>query len=348
MKTIYTTLLFLLCGFGSFAQTPLVLPEASQKAEIKQTLGFTEIAIVYHSPLVNGRKIWGGLVPYGKVWRAGANENTTISFTDAVTINGSALPAGTYGLHMIPGEAEWTVIFSKNSTSWGSFFYNEADDALRVKVKPLEMSKSQDWLDYNFTDRTAASCTVRLTWEKLRIPFTVAVDVNAVTLRHIREQLKNLAGFGWHGYEEAAHYCIMNKINYDEALKWINTSIRMEDNFTNEAAKAQLLTLMGDTKGAAEAQQKVVGLLQSGTEVSINAFGYELMNEHDMPTALEVFKLNVKKFPDSWNVYDSLAEAQANAGDKASALTNYKTALSKAPADQQERLKKTIADMQKG
>ena len=133
MKTKYVYFLSLLCLFVSFhtlAQPTLDLPEASQRAEVKQRIGFTDITIIYHSPDVKGRKIWGDLVPYGKVWRAGANENTTISFTDDVTINGSALPAGVYGLHMIPGESEWTIIFSRNHTSWGSFFYNKDEKAI--------------------------------------------------------------------------------------------------------------------------------------------------------------------------------------------------------------------------
>ena len=139
MKAKILIALSVLCLFASvtaIAQPSMVLPEVSQLSEVKQRIGYTDITIVYHSPYVNGRKIWGELVPYGKVWRAGANENTTISFTDDVSINGSPLPAGTYGLHMIPGESEWTVIFSKDHTSWGSFFYNEKEDALRVKTKP--------------------------------------------------------------------------------------------------------------------------------------------------------------------------------------------------------------------
>lgn len=344
MKTLFCSLLMLI-SVSAFAQN-LELPEVSQRAEVTQRIGYTDITIVYHSPYVNGRKIWDDLVPYGKVWRAGANENTTISFTDDVKINGSDLPAGTYGLHMIPNANEWVIIFSKNHTSWGSFFYRENEDALRVKVKP-ETGKLQDWLGYNFTDRKATSAAVTLSWEKIRVSFTVGVDVNAVALRHIREQLRNKAGFGWHGWEEAAHYCIMNKINYDEALKWIDNSLRMEENYTNMVAKAQLLALMGNAKEAAETKSKVMSLVELANETQANLFGYELMNEKDMPTALEVFKLNIKKHPGSWNAYDSLGEAYNNAGDRKLSLSNYKIALSKAPADQKDRIKKIIAGLEK-
>ena len=326
------------------AQMPLILSEVSQQAMVGQRIGYTDVSILYHSPYVNGRTIWGDLVPYGQVWRAGANENTVITFTDDVTINGSPLAAGTYGLHMIPDAGEWTIIFSKNHTAWGSFFYNQQEDALRVKAKP-EAHEMQNWLDYTFTDRAASSARVTLSWEKLKVSFTVAVDVQGIALTHIRQQLQNQAAFSWHGWEEAAHYCIENKFNYEEALKWINRSIQMEENYTNLAAKAQLLSLMGNTAGATEAKNKAVELVGAAGENETNLFAYELMNENDLPTALEVFKLNVKKHPDSWNVYDSMGEAYAKAGDKKQALSNYKTALSKAPADQTERIKKIIAGM---
>jgi hypothetical protein len=127
------------------AQSTVVnIPRASQRAEVMQRVGITDITINYHRPLINGRKVWGGLVPYGQVWRAGANENTTIEFTDPVTIEGKPLARGIYGLHMIPNENEWTVIFSKAATSWGSFTYDEKEDALRVNIKPqpADMARS--------------------------------------------------------------------------------------------------------------------------------------------------------------------------------------------------------------
>ncbi len=348
MKSIRLCLLSILCfvaGATIRAQPTLLLPESSQRSEVKQRIGYTDVAIIYHSPAVKGRKVWGELVPYSKVWRAGANENTIISFTDNVTINGSPLPPGTYGLHMIPENGDWTIIFSKNHTSWGSFFYNKDEDALRVKTKP-QAHEHTEWLEYTFADRAAASSKVLLQWEKISVPFTIGVDVHTIALKRIREQLQGLPAFGWHGWEEAAHYCIVNKINYDEALKWINRSILVEENHINQAAKAQLLTLMGKPAEAAEAKKKVLSLLGNAGENQVNLFGYELMNEDDLPTALEVFKLNVKKHPDSWNAYDSMAEAYNLAGDRKQSLTNYKLALAKAPDDQKARIQKTIASLE--
>ena len=140
--------------FISVAQaqsTILDLPRASQHAVVTQRIGITDVSINYHRPLVNKRKIWGGVVPYGDVWRAGANENTTIAFSDPVSVEGKTLPKGTYGLHMIPGENEWTVIFSRNSTSWGSFTYDQKEDALRVAVKP-QPAEFHEALTYDFDD----------------------------------------------------------------------------------------------------------------------------------------------------------------------------------------------------
>src|SRR6266446_4933574 len=141
--------------------TILDLPRQSQHAVVTQRIGITDITVNYHRPLVNDRKIWGSIVPYGQVWRAGANENTTIAFSDPVTIEGKPLPKGTYGLHMIPGEKEWTVIFSKNSTSWGSFTYDQAEDALRVTVKP-QTAEFHDALTYDFDDLQPNSTTVTM------------------------------------------------------------------------------------------------------------------------------------------------------------------------------------------
>src|SRR6266705_3291593 len=144
--------------------TILDLPRPSQHASVTQRIGITDITINYHRPLVNGRKIWGGLVPYGQVWRAGVNENTSIAFSDPVTIEGRPLDKGAYGLHMIAGENEWTVIFSKNSTSWGSFTYNQAEDALRVTSKP-QSAELHEALTYDFDQLTPNSAVVTLRWE---------------------------------------------------------------------------------------------------------------------------------------------------------------------------------------
>src|SRR5690349_6243086 len=163
------------------SQTALNLPMTSQAAQVKQRVGVTDITVTYHRPTVNGRKIWGGLVPMGQVWRAGANENTTIEFSTPVSIEGKPLAACTYGLHMIPNADNWTVIFSKMAVAWGSYTYNQSEDALRVDVKPhpIEMEEA---LEYEFEDLKPDSVTVTMKWEKVAVPFRVSVDLNSTVI----------------------------------------------------------------------------------------------------------------------------------------------------------------------
>jgi len=160
---------------------------ASLKAAVMQRLGAdTDVTIVYSRPGVKGRQIWGALVPYGMApgnqysknqpfpWRAGANENTTIELSKDVLIEGKPLAAGKDGLHLVPGEKEWTIIFSKNNSAWGSFSYNPQEDALRVTVKPVA-APSQEWLTFGFDDLAGKSAMAFLYWEKVKVPFKISL-----------------------------------------------------------------------------------------------------------------------------------------------------------------------------
>src|SRR6476646_8225575 len=166
MKRI--SILLAVLALGASLRADLKLPDVSQAAVIKQRVGLTDVKVTYHRPLVNGRKIWGGLVPLGEVWRAGANENTVVDISDPITVEGQALPKGTYGLHMIPTADTWTVILSKMATAWGSYTYGQAEDALRVTVKPrpIEMEEA---LEYEFENPQADSVTMTLKWEKIAV-----------------------------------------------------------------------------------------------------------------------------------------------------------------------------------
>src|ERR1700731_3742451 len=226
----------------STARADLDLPDGSQLAVNKQRIGLTDIPITYRPPLVNGRKIWGGLVPFGEVWRAGANENTTIEFSDPVSVEGQPLAKGTYGLHMIPTTDTWTVIFSKMAGAWGSYSYSQAEDALRVTVKPRP-NEMEEALEYEFEDVKPESATVTMKWEKLAVPFKIAISDDA-TLANIRGQMRGLAQFEWQGPNQAAQFCLSKKINLDEALKWVNLSIQNEERFENLTTKADLLKAM--------------------------------------------------------------------------------------------------------
>src|SRR5437016_3367427 len=242
MKTLRpTTLCLAIFGLtgAAFAQNDLNLPDVSQAAEVKQRIALTDIKITYHRPLVNGRKIWGALVPFGEVWRAGANENTTIEFSDPVSVEGQPLAKGIYGLHMIPTADSWTVIFSKMAGAWGSYSYSQAEDALRVTVKPRP-NEMEEALEYEFEDLKMESATVTLKWEKLAVPFKVAIT-DETTVANIRLQLRGRAQYEWQSLNQAAQFCLSKKINLDEALKWVDASIQNEERFENLTTKADLL-----------------------------------------------------------------------------------------------------------
>ncbi len=347
---LFLTILFLSFAVTIYAQN---LPQimVSPHAKIIQEVGLSEITIDYNRPAVKGREIWGKLVPYGMTnlgfgttkespWRAGANENTTITFTDDVKINGQPLPANTYGLHMIATDKEWTIIFSKTNTAWGSFFYDPKDDALRIRVTP-EKSNFTEWLLYGFDNLTASSADVFLAWENLKVKFTASFDMDNIVLDRYRKTLVGAAGFNAVNYQRAADYCITKNINLDEAAKWIDHSIAIQESASNLLTKAQLLNKQGKKVEADALEKKAFSI---GTEAELNTYGYSLMQQqNDIDNALEIFKMIVEKYPDSWNANDSLAEAFANKGDKANAVKYYKIALEKSPENQKERIRLTIS-----
>ena len=221
------------------AQTLLTLPEDSPRAVAAQRIGMTDVTIVYHRPFVKGRKVWGGLVPYGQVWRAGANENTTIEFGGPVSIEGQPLAKGVYGLHMIPDTDEWTVIFSKQAGAWGSFSYDQKEDALRVTVKP-ETGEFHEALAYDFDDLKFDSAVARLHWEKLAVPFRISVSKEAM-IENLRSQLRGGVQYNWIGWDEAAEFSLQAKTDLEQGLKWADTSIQNEERFENLMTKSNLL-----------------------------------------------------------------------------------------------------------
>jgi len=322
--TLLSLGLLLTAGAATAQLPPLSLPEASPKASVSQTVGLTDIAITYHRPAVNKRKVWGELVPYGQVWRAGANENTTISFSSPVTVAGQPLAAGTYGLHMIPTEKEWTVAFSRVSSAWGSFSYDAKEDALRVAATPRP-ADFEERLSYRFIDPTENSVTVALRWEKLELPFEIGVETKKVVLESLKSQLRGLPRFGWQGWNQAAQWAVRNDVDLDQALAWADQSLGVQTTFRNLRTKAEILEKKGDAKTAQSLRDQAMKI---ATEQDLNVYGYELIQQKKINEAIAIFRKNVKDHPDSWNTYDSLGEALAASGDKKSALENYAKALS--------------------
>src|SRR2546430_7297160 len=280
MKTITLkpfALCFAIFGLGqiAFAQSDLKLPDVSQAAEVKQRIALTDIAINYHRPLVNGRKIWGGLVPYGKGWRAGANENTTIELSDAVSVEGKPLPKGVYGLHMIPNPDSCTVIFSKTNTGWGSYSYDQKDDALRVDVKPRPLAETKEALEFDFEDLKPTSTAVTLKWEKLGVPFTVSVNDADQTLQNIRAQLKGRGQFTWQALDEGAQFCLTRKVDPHEALLWAQSTIQNEERFDNLSTKADILKALNRSDDAKTTWNQA---LKIATAQQLYSYGRQLQS----------------------------------------------------------------------
>jgi len=305
----------------------LNLPRASQHAQVTQRIGITDITVNYHRPLANGRQIWGKVVPYGQVWRAGANENTTITFSDPVTIEGQPLDKGTYGLHMIPGENQWTVIFSKNATSWGSFTYKQDEDALRVTVKP-QAAEVHDALTYDFDDVKADSTVVTMRWEKVAVPFKVEVKVNDIVTAAIHRQLHGLNQYYWEGWDDAAGYFLANKINLDEALQDEDQSIQAEERYDNLMQKSKILDAMGRKPDADTFRAKA---LDKASALQLYVYGRQLQGEKKQDEALAIYRSTAKRFPDYWTTHLGLARVYSSQGDFDNAVKEMKLSMVGAP-----------------
>jgi len=341
----------------------------NQRSQVSQQIGLVQVSIDYGSPDVhapNGDdrrgKIWGTLVPYGihdlqfndrkGPWRAGANENTVLTVSHPVKVQGQPLPAGRYGLHMLAGEREWTVIFSKNSTSWGSFSYDQAEDALRVTATP-EKAPYREWLTYDFSDRRPDRATVALAWEDLRVPFTIAVDdMRGLYIENMRRELRNMPGFRWQEWNSAAQYCLQQNRNLDEALTWANNASSMPGvgvtNFTTLSTKAQILDKLTRTAEAAAVMAKAMDL-PNALPVEIHMYGRRLQTEGKNKDAMEVFQKNAKRFGDAWPVHVGLARAYSAAGDYKAALKHAAIALTQAPDPlNKKNLEDSIARLKQG
>jgi hypothetical protein len=326
-------------ALGASVRADLTLPDVSQMADVKQRVGLTDIKVTYHRPLVNGRKIWGGLVPLGEVWRAGANENTTVDFSSDVTVEGQPLPKGTYGLHMIPTADTWTVIFSKMSTAWGSYTYDQKEDALRVTVKPraTEMTEA---LTYEFEDLKPDSVAMTLKWEKIAVPVKIGVSPESV-VANLRGQMRGDAQYQWQPPNQAANYCLTHKINLDEALKWVNLSIQNEERFENLTTKADLLKAMNKPDDAKKTWDQA---LAKTTAIQLYSYARRLQSEKRDAEATEILKDVVKRYPDTPFGHLSNARMKSAAGDFAGAAEDAKKAQAVAISDQQKASIKLLID----
>ncbi len=285
-------LLLAACAASQPAQAQLRTPRPSQKASVMQTIGVTDVTITYSRPGVKGRTIWGdppagapagtatlddgrarpkdaAVVPYGRVWRTGANEATTFTVTDDVLVNGQPLKAGTYSLHTIPGPSEWTIIFNSDPGQWGSFAYDEKKDVLRVKAKPETTADVQEWLDFQIDPEGESAARVNIRWERLRVPFTVEVkDVQSLTIAKARASVAAAKADDWQTPLQAANYILQNKLDLAQAATWADQSIKVRENFNNLNLKARILAAQGKTAEAVATGEKA---LQVGRAANANA-----------------------------------------------------------------------------
>lgn len=349
----------------SFSQLTVPPDGGNKKAMVSERIGITDVTIHYDRPGVKGRegKIWGQLVHAGFAdlgfgtskaapWRAGANENTTIEFSTDVKIEGQALPAGKYGFFIAYDPNESTLIFSRNNTSWGSFFYDEKEDALRVKVKPVALDKSVERLKYEFMNQTDNAATIALQWEKLMIPFKVEVDLDKLQFESFRRELRGERSFspGWQSYQQAARYAADRNTNLEEGLRWadqaINDRFVGETNFITLSTKADILAKLGRNKEADSVMQKA---LPMGTMQQIHQYGRQLLTQKKNKEALEVFKLNYQKNPNQFTTLMGLVRGYSANADYQNALKYANMALPLAPnAANKSNVESMISKLKEG
>ena len=325
------------------AQMDLPPSGGNPRATISEEVGITSITIKYSRPDVNGRegKIWGTLVTYGFTsqnlntnkndmpWRAGANETTTITFEHDVKVEGKDIKAGAYGLYMAVWPDKATIIFSKQADNWGSFFYEEKNDVLRIDVKPVALDKSVEWLKYEFIEQREKYCVIALQWEKLSIPFRVDVDVDNIVLARMRDQVAGQRGFNPLLLTAAANYFINKKINLDEALAWSQRAASFKS-FSTLNTLGTAYTMVNKLKEADSTMNEALAFANVGQYLN---YGRSLITAKRLDRALEVFNASQKKNGDVFQVNAGFMSYYSAKGDFKKALDYANKALAQAPND---------------
>ncbi|HEV8081921.1 MAG TPA: DUF2911 domain-containing protein [Chitinophagaceae bacterium] len=346
MQSKFYLVVLLLCSMLTTTAQNLTIPPngGNKKASVSERIGITDVTIHYDRPGVKGRegKIWNNLVHTGFTdlgfgtskqapWRAGANENTTITFSTDVMVEGKKLQAGTYGFFVAMGTSDATLIFSNNTTSWGSFFYDPKEDALRVTVKTEPLNESVEWLKYEFTNETDNSAVIALMWEKLKIPFKVEIDYSKTQLAMFRNELRSDKGFNSDTWVQAAQFAASNN-DLEDALKWSDYSINGvfvgQKNFKTLSTKAMILNKQGKS---AEADAVIKEALPLGNMIDLHQYGRQLITEKKPKEALDVFKMNAQKNPNVFTTDVGLARGYSATGDYKNALKYAKLAQPLAP-----------------
>lgn len=346
-KRLIVAVVLLLCVAPAFSQINMLTTEpdgGNKRASVSEQIGIVKIEINYSRPGVKGRegKIYntpvahygfvdqGHGTSYSAPWRAGANENTTISFSHPVKIEGHDLPAGTYGFFIALGEEESILIFNKFSKSWGSFYYEPADDALRVTVKNQKLDKSVEWLKYEFVDQTPTSATIAMSWEYRTIPFKVEAETVKLQIESFRNDFRLTRNSN--DFVQAANYCLQHNVELEQALAWMDRAIYFrimgEKNFRTLSTKAAILTKLGRDAEAKELMKEAIPL---GNMNDVHFYGRQLMSGNEVDEAFKVFKANYDKYPDVFTTNVGMGRVLSAKGDYKKALTYMKKALAQAP-----------------
>ena len=365
--------LLLLASAGDLGAQALTAPPngANQRAVVTQYLGMVSVTIDYHSPDVTSPsgedrtgKIWGELVPWGIApnpfypgfgsaetmpWRAGANENTTITFSHDVEVEGEPIAAGTYALFMAPGESEWTIIFNQNRDAWGSFFYDPSLDALQVQVQPEKSDYFREWLTYEFEDRRLDTARAVLHWENLRVPFRISVP-NLTELYHdtMAMELTGAVGFNYQNWMQASQWAAQQDAYHEDAVAWADAAIAANTGFQTMSNKAQILWQIDRSDEAMEVFEQAMDH-PTATPVAVHMAARGLQAQGQMDTANVIFRKNYEKNPGEWPVDFGMARAYSQEGNFEKALEHAEIALGRAPeGPQTDNLKTQIERLEMG
>ncbi len=343
MKKIITSSIFIVCLIVSSQanaqfEHAIKLPAASPKAKVYQQIGITDMAISYHRPLAKGREIFGKLIPFGKIWRAGADENTVIKFSTDVTIDGKIVKAGAYGLHAIPTKESWTIILNKETKAWGSYFYKKEKDVLRFKATP-KTAAHQEAMTFNFTQVTANKVSVELRWATTNVSFDVHVNSTDLVNENIKSQLNSLPWWGWTGLYNAAQYNLNNNVHLDDAIAWVDRSIKNNKNFNNLSLKAQILEKQGNKAAADKLHNEA---LKVGTARELQRAAFFKFRAKENTAGIDILKNAIKNAPNNYQSFAVVAWGYEQVKDSKSAKKMYKKALRMAPTDKKEAIQKAM------
>ncbi len=334
--------------FCTEAQAQLLTVPAdggSTRAFIGERVGLTDVEIHYGRPAVRGRegKIWGTLVHEGFAdnggsepmpWRAGANETTTIEFSTDVILEGTRVKAGKYGLFVAYYPQESIIILSKNNNSWGSYFYKQAEDVARIKVRNIKLNSSVERLTYEFVGQDDSSAVIMLSWEKLSIPFKLRTELQKLQIASFEKELKTEKGFNALAWLEYADYLLEHNIELDKALRYANSAAQSNPGFMSYMTKAEILQKMGRM---AEADSAIDKALYYGNPTQAYYYGLGMMNNNRNAEALKIMQRTQKKYPKAFIANLGVARCQKANGNNKDALSAAKSSLALAKTDDEKK-----------